>query len=180
MYQTGLDITNSFIEGLVAEDARLTAAAKSLAEKFNTAFKAALDIAAPSSGAAGGTGAQIAKPFIVGEVPGTPSAGTAVGTATTGGGAATVTMPTFVKDYFSMSGLMSSGLGLSVGEAAKFLQVGQTMANTPFVNTTTADRAAGDWYVTVNAGLGTNGQDVATQIVSAIQQYKRTNGDFNL
>jgi hypothetical protein len=181
MYQAGLDITNSFIDGLVAEDARLTAAAKSLAEKFNTAFKAALDIAAPSSGAAGGTGAQVAKPFIVGEVPGTPSAGTAVGTATTGtGGTPTVTIPTFVKDYFSISGLMSSGLGLSVGEAAKFLQVSQTMANTPFMNTTIADRAAGDWYVTVNAGLGTNGQDVATQIVSAIQQYKRTNGDFSL
>jgi hypothetical protein len=185
MYQTGLDITNSFIDGLMAQDTALQTAATNLATNFNNAFKNALDIAVPSSGAAGGAASSVAKAFNAGQVPSGAGAGGAVGTAVVTGVVGqetpTVTMPTFVKDYFSISGLMSSGLGLSVGEAAKFLQVGQTMANTPYVNTAMADRLSGATVnVTVNAGLGTNGQDVATQIVSAISQYQRTNGNFQL
>jgi phage-related protein len=37
-------------------------------------------------------------------------------------------------------------------------------------------RMGGDFYVTVNAGLGTNGADVGREIVAAIRRYERTSG----
>jgi hypothetical protein len=183
MYQTGLDITNSFIDGLMAQDTALQNAASTLATNFNNAFKNALDVAVPSSGGAGGGGGAVANVFENANIPSTTTSGAALGDAIVAG----VLNPiqTVVEKVTTASQNVADLLPSYMGYEKSAL-AGMTVA-APSVQSfapgtlpayMSAEIAAMSptYNLTVNAGMGSNGKDIGLTIVQALSQYERTNG----
>jgi hypothetical protein len=164
MYGAGVDITQGLINGMKSQEQALLNQAQAMIDGMTLALQSAL-ANLNTLQSSWSTGVASKSSPLYGNLP--------VGTITPSGTIASTSGVNLIRSVpqFATGGIVMPSVG---GSLINVAEAGVPEAIIPLNRL--GNMGGSSVYVTVNAGLGTNGASLAKDIVTTIKAYERTNG----